>query len=424
MNEEFLQFVWKSKLYKSINLQTDQNEPVEVIHCGDHNKNAGPDFLNAKIKIGSTLWAGSVEVHFDSSFWKKHHHSDDFNYQNVILQVVYKYTEPLILNGIHIPTLVLDIDSQMILSYQDLMDSKHWLPCKGSIHKIDQIFLDFWLNSLLIERLERKTAEIEQSLENNLSNWEESFYWKIARGFGFGLNADAFENTVKTLALNILAKHKNNLFQIEALLFGQAGFCSEAPGDDYHQKLIEEYNFLKHKYNLSGIEKHQWKFLRLRPQNFPTVRLAQFAALIHHSSALFSKVIESKSVKELYNLLDCGPSLYWQEHYMFGKASKKNTKQLGKSSMDILIINTIVPFLFIYGASKDDESLKNKAISLLEQIEPEINTITKNWKEFGFEIPNAFYSQAFIQQRNEYCQKKRCLDCRIGNRLYTKFYHI
>ncbi len=419
MTEEFLQYIWKHNLFAQKPVRAFTGEKIEVLTTGEHNKDAGPDFFNAKIKIDDTTWVGNVEIHLKSSDWLKHKHDKDKAYDNVILHVVLvNDAEITRTNGEIITTVRLNFDKKLFAHYQKLLQSQLWIPCENDFHKVEKFIIAHWLNNLLVERLENKSDYILQNLSLNKNNWENTFYQQLARNFGFKLNADPFELLAKSLPVVYLAKHKNNLLQIEALLFGQSGLLNDNFSDDeYFQNLKKEYKFLRHKFNLKPVDKHLWKFLRLRPSNFPTLRISQFAALIYKSTALFSKIIEVNGIKELNKLFEISASEYWDTHYVFNKGAKKKKKILGKTAFNIIVINTIVPFLFVYGKSKDNEVYKNKAIKLLEELKSEKNSIINNWEKTGIKAANAFYSQALLQLKNEYCAKKRCLKCQIGNKI-------
>ena len=289
MTEDFIHFIWKYSYFDSNSLFTTKGDKIEIIKLGEHNTNAGPDFFNAKIKIGDTLWVGNVEIHINSSDWIKHKHSLDNAYNNVILHVVLKYDIDINRqNGEIIPALELKYDINFEDRYHQLMKNKQWIPCQSYLPAVNKFDIHFWLAKIAIERLHSKSSIIEEKLARNNNNWEESYYHKLARSFGMNVNSEPFELLAMSLPLLILAKHKNNLFQIESLLFGQAGFLNEImPNELYYVKLQKEYIFLKKKYQLKAIEKHQWKFLRLRPSNFPTIRISQFANLIYKSTSLF-----------------------------------------------------------------------------------------------------------------------------------------
>jgi len=421
MKEEFLHYIWKYNLYKKSDLKTVDGKNVEVIQHGTHNFDSGPDFFNAKIKIDDTVWAGNVEVHIKSSDWIAHNHHKNKAFDNVILQIVYHADKPVSrTNGQTIPTLELKFDQKLLDNYDQLLSNENWIPCEDEITQVDSFVIQNFLEKLTIERLEEKAGRINELLKQTRNSWEESFYIHLARNFGFKLNADPFERLAKSLPLKYLAKHKDNLFQIEALLFGQAGFLSEATGDDYFFKLKKEYDYLKQKFGLKPIEKHLWKFLRSRPGNFPIVRIAQFARLVNYSSALFSKILETGKIKDFYELFQIKPSEYWENHYRFNSKSVKKSKALGKSAIDIVLINTIIPFLFVYGKLKVLSYLQDRAIGLLEAIKPEKNSIITKWKDLGIETSSAFETQSLIQLKNQYCNHKKCLNCQIGNSLITK----
>ncbi len=416
ISEKFLHYIWKNKLFDTENKLDDEGNKIEILSTGIQNTDAGPDFFNAKIKIGNTLWAGNVEIHIKSSDWYKHNHHKNKAYNNVILHVVVENDKKTVAeNTKKIPTLVLKYNPELFDRYSELSENQSSISCENFISEIDTFILNSWLSNLLIERAEQKTSYAENLFNFKKSNREEIFYILTARAFGFKVNALPFEMLAKSLPSIILAKHKNNKFQIEALLFGQAGMLSdETIEDEYYLKLKKEYTFLKAKYNLQPIKAHLWKFLRIRPSNFPTVRISQFADLIYKSSHLFSKILEAKNVSELEKMFETKAGEYWNTHYKFGKPTGEKIKKLGKSAVHSIIINTVIPSLFLYGKQKDKNEIIEKAIYFLENIKAEKNTVTKKWKNAGIIIKNAYYSQSLIQLYNEYCTKNRCLDCRIG----------
>ncbi|MDA3779803.1 MAG: DUF2851 family protein, partial [Bacteroidales bacterium] len=348
MSEEFLHYIWQYRLFNNDVIKLSDGKIANIIDVGSHNTDAGPDFFNAKIKIGKTVWAGNVEVHIKASDWFKHNHQKNKAYDNVILHVV-KENDTIVKNtqDREIPTIEIDFDNNLFLIYSDLVRSKLWIPCQNDLRLLDNFTINHWLSNLTIERLEEKSNKIEEILAKNKNNWEETFYQSIAKSFGLKVNAEPFEMLARSIPLIYLAKHKNSLFQLEALLFGQAGFLyDEELGDEYYESLKKEYYFLKRKFKLKALEKHLWKFLRLRPGNFPTIRIAQFAGLIYQSSALFSKIIEIKDVKELRKILNSKHSEYWERHYVFNKLSVNRKKNLGDLFINSIMINTIIPFLF------------------------------------------------------------------------------
>ncbi len=412
--EAFYHFIWQHKLYRKNNLKTVDGLPIEVIHPGLLNHNAGPDFFNAKIKINNVLWAGNVEIHCDSADWNRHQHQHDKNYDNVILHVVGYYSVPVKnSHGNTIPTLVLDIPTTIFERYDSLLQEKQTIACHHILSEIDPLFLINFSDRLVSERLQRKSTLIEQILLQTNGDWETVFFQLLCRNFGFGTNADAFERLGKSLSYKIIAKHRDNILQIEALFFGQAGFLEEEIEDSYYQELQKEYHFLKTKYTLSPLEKHLWKFLRLRPVNFPTIRLAQLAYLLHKNEGLLHKILKlgANSVKELFNIKT---SQYWETHYHFGQLSELKKKRLGKTSANTILVNTVAPILFCYGKRKDDIILCEEATTILEMIPAERNHIINKWQEQGFLAENAYDTQAQIQLYNEYCLHKKCLHCDIG----------
>ena len=416
MAEEFLQFIWRFGLFHLEEMATTAGEKLEIVNRGTLNPDAGPDFFNAQIRIGETLWAGNVEVHLKASDWYRHLHNKDEAYQNVILHVVgVADVDVWNQSDNKIPCVVLDFSPRYQENYQLLLKSENWVPCAPSIGKVIPEKISISMNRLLIERLQDKTGEILERMEQNKWDWSETFYQFLARNFGFKVNALPFEMTARSLPLSILGKHRNNLFQLEALLFGQAGFLTdEFLGDDYFMKLREEYLFLAKKYNLHPIEKYMWKFLRLRPINFPPLRISQFARLIHKSRNLFSRIIDIENLNGLEPLFDIRSSEYWDNHYQFNRISSTHQKSLGKSTFHNIIINTIVPFLFVYGDYQNISTFSDRALAWLEELPAEHNSIITNWKELGIQINCAFDSQAMIQLKHSFCNSLRCLDCPMG----------
>lgn len=420
MTEEFLHHIWKFRLFDQLDLKTTNGDIVEIQKAGEHNFDAGPDFFNGKIKVGETLWAGNVEVHINSSDWKRHLHQNDKAYDNIILHVVNNADTVLYRkSGEEIPTLEIKnrINKKLYQNYLDFKSSSDWIPCEKQISSVPSLIINSALDKLLLERLERKSQSIINSLALNNNNWEETFYQQLSRNFGFKTNAEPFELLAKSLPSIALGKHKNSLLQIEAMLFGQAGMLFEHFEDKYPQQLQNEYAFLKSKFKLQPIEKHLWKYLRLRPINFPSVRIAQFANLIYNSSHLFSKILELENANELKKILNVSVSDYWEKHFIFDRSSTKKSKHLGDEAIQNIIINTIVPFLFVYGKQKDDERFVNRALLFLDQTSGESNSIIKKWGSLGVSVKTAHSTQALLQLKNEYCNYKKCLNCSIGNYL-------
>lgn len=422
LSEDFLQFVWEHKLYNNKNLKTIDGSILEIIHPGKRNIDAGPDFFNARIKTGNTIWAGNIEIHRKASYWIKHNHHNNKDYDNVILHIVEENDKDIKRsNGNSIPTLIIKYPEHIRDNYKDLQEATTWIACEKHFHRVNPIQLQLGFNRLLIERLENKTNEIISRLVQNNNDWNETFYQMMARMFGFKVNAVPFELLAKALPMGVLAKHKNSLFQLEALLYGCSGLLNEKLiGDEYFLKLRDEFSFLYKKYKLRPVEAHLWKFLRLRPNNFPTIRISQFAALIFHSNGLFSKIIEANNINTLTQLFKINASDYWNQHYNFNKPSKQTKpKELGSTAANLLIINLVIPFLFVYGEKQNNQNLKNRALDFLEQVPAEKNTIIHKWSELGVKARSAFDTQALLQLKNCYCEPKKCLNCHIGAKLVS-----
>ena len=418
MSENLLQFIWLHRFYNSQStLQTIEGEKIIVIHPGILNTNAGPDFLEAQLKIGETLWAGNIEIHIKSSDWNKHHHHIDMKYSKLILHVVYEYDAPIeTLNHTIFPTLELKnaINLDLLQRYEQLLSSKKFIACENVISQVKQLTVQQQLSRMLAERLEEKTYHIADMLHKFNNDWHHVFYIQLARGFGLHINQDAFEQLALQTPLNLLAKHKHNCLQIEALLFGQAGFLFDYFDEDYPILLQKEYAYLSKLYNLQAIDKYHWKFLRLRPANFPTLRIAQFASLVVDSNQLLSQIFEVNTLKEIHKKFNIRVSNYWLNHYNFQEKSIFRNKSLGASFVSTLIINVIIPTLFIYGKLQGRDEYCNKAIRFLEEINPESNSIIQAWSDLGIPIQSAADTQALLQLKNKYCDSKRCLECSIG----------
>lgn len=416
MTEDFLHYLWRFRKFQQLGLKSEGAEALSIIHTGNHNHNAGPDFNEAKVQIAKQLWVGNVEIHVSSSDWYKHGHQNDPAYSNVILHVVYEDDKPVMdKNGQPVPTLVLQglFDEHLYWRYEQLVQAQEIIPCASQFATVDEMVKETMLERVLVERLEMKATAIKELWEQNNRNWNETFYQWMARGFGLKVNAEPMLMLTRALPQGVLAKHKDNLFQLEALLFGVAGLLKDE-GEDYAKELDKEFQFLKSKYGLEEMEPSLWKFARLRPPSFPTVRIGQFAALIHRSENLFSKVLGLGSFKVLGQLLSDSPGIYWREHYKFGTSHPRSRGGMGKAFQEILIINVIVPFLFIYGKVKEESFYCQRAMDLLDQMGGEDNKITRIYKNLGLEMDTAFRSQAAIQLNQQYCSVKKCLNCSIG----------
>lgn len=418
MKEDFLHFLWRSRRFDYTDLKTTQGEPIHILQPGIHNTHSGPDFSDARIRIGETTWAGQVEMHLQASEWEAHNHQSDKAYENVILHVVMDEDRPVHRSdGSRIPCLEMKkrVPARLTGIYQKLVHNEHWIPCQHQFFSVRDMTKSMWLDRLLVSRLERKTEFIQSSLERNGNDWEETFYQMLARNFGLKINAEPFEMMACSLPQRILARHRHAPEQLEALLFGQAGMLEKEFQDDYPSRLKKEYDFLRKKYDLTPISETSWKFLRLHPANFPTIRLAQFSRLVERSAHLFSKILEVEKMDDIETLFKIQLDGYWMMHYVFDKISEPKKKSLGKQAIRLLTINTIVPFLFLYGKINGAESYKDKALELLEAIPPEKNSIIRGWSNLGTEADSAYRTQALLELKNEFCDKKKCLECAIGS---------
>lgn len=419
MTEEFLHYIWQYRLY-SPNLVLQTGEQVEVLHPGVHNTDSGPDFFNAKIRIGETIWAGNIEIHIQSSDWKRHNHQHDKNYDNVILHVVWRDDMPVFRNDhSQIPTLVLDglYNEKSWKNYLSFMASQKWIPCDTMIAQVDPFIRNAWFDRVLVERLERKALQVEHILLLTKNDWAHTFYRLLAHNMGFKLNNQAFEMLAQSLPYSFLAKHADDLFQVEAMVFGQAGLLGGSFTDEYPQKLKKEYEFLRSKFDLTPIDAHLWRFMRLHPGNFPTLRLAQFASIIHHSESIISELFNSNDVNTYRKLFGAEASEYWNTHYTFDKSSAPRKKTLGLSSIDLLLINLVAPILLAYGRRRSDSEITEKPIDMLMQLKGEDNSIIIKWAALGMDVSTAANTQALLELKTNYCDIKKCLDCRIGNEL-------
>ncbi len=417
MQEDFLHFVWRLGRFRMKDLITTTGETISIVDPGQHNQDAGPDFLNARMRIGSTLWAGNVEMHLRSSQWYAHGHEKDPNYDNVILHVVLDEDQVVYHpNGERIPCLNLRtyVSPGLARQYLRLLHSEYWISCQTQLHQVPEIKRQLWLDRLLVERLEQRTEQLTELLESNNGDWEETFHQGLAWGLGLKVNADAFLMLAQSIPLKTIQRHRNSLLQLEALLFGQAGLLESQFTDDYPKALQKEYDFLKLKFGLRPISANHWKFMRMRPANFPTVRIAQWATLLYRTGALFSKMLAAQKVKEIENAFVVELSNYWQTHFRFDKPAAKRTKTLGRARVHLLIINVIAPFLFLYGKKRDEQRFQDRALQLLEELPPEKNTVLERWKQFGMSADQAAQSQALLHLKKQYCDTKRCLDCAIG----------
>lgn len=417
MKEDFLQYLWQYQLFLPSKLVTTKGIDVSVIKAGEYNNNAGPDFFNAQIRIDGQLWAGNIEIHVKSSDWYVHGHENDKAYDTVILHVVWEHdVEVYRKDNSIIPTIELKdkIDKQLLNKYYSLFQQNgKWINCEQSISTIDGFVLNSWLEKLYIERLEQKTILIDELLHHTKNDWEAVLFILLAKNVGLNINGNAFLQFAKHIDFSIVRKTRHQLLSLEALFFGQAGFLTDAIEDGYYQQLQKEYTYLKTKFNLEEL-KLDFQFFRLRPPNFPTVRLAQQAALYHQKGSLFADAMEITEINKFYDLFRISISDYWKTHYSFTAASKKSPKNISKELIDLMIINTIIPLKFKYqqtlGVVETD-----KILELATQLKAEKNAIIEKFGELKIKSNNAFETQALLQLKKEYCAELRCLECKIGN---------
>lgn len=410
--EYFLQHIWRFQLFDKQHLKTSAGVAISILKTGQLNDNSGPDFLNGEILLEQLKWHGSIEVHIKASDWKRHHHDKDKNYRNVILHVVW-------IDDVHDPTLpTLELKGRIpdiyVQNYDSLVKSQDQIPCHHYFGKVNSIFKTEMLERAFFQRVTRKTGYIQALLDEYAGDWEQVAYHMILKNFGFKVNEDAMEAIARRLPFRILLKHRNSILQIEALLFGVAGLLEKEDGDAYYLSLRKEYSFLKAKYQLLGTDL-PLNFLRLRPANFPTIRLAQFAYLVMEQAHLFSLFNSTVSYQKLAHQLKCQQSVYWTKHYTFGKASEGKVAAMGKNSIELIMINTLVPLLIAYAKYQKDHTEKiDLALQILHQIKPESNHKTKTWEQLGFSAFNSYDSQALIEWLDAFCLHKKCLDCSVG----------
>ena len=413
--EQLLHYVWKHKIFPLKELKTTTGQQVEVIDTGLANTDAGPVFFNAKLKLDGVLWIGNIEIHERSSDWFKHGHHADAGYNSVILHIASEIdTEISRSNGERIPQIQLICPEAVRTNYKELLETASYPPCYRIIPSLPPFTAHSWMTALQMERFEQKATLLNERLKRCQGNWEDAFFITLARNFGFGLNGDAFETWAHRLPFRAVDKHRNDLFQIEAIFFGQAGILEDSDGDGYYLRLKKEYTYLQHKFGLIPMDASLWRFLRLRPANFPHIRIAQLACLYHRAYGLLSRIMETETLQGVRDILKGGTSEYWLTHYTFGGSSPSRPKTLSNTSLDLLIINTVVTFLYAYGLHKGNRVLCARAGSFLEELKAENNYITRMWEQCGMKASNAADSQALIQLKKEYCDKKKCLYCRIG----------
>ena len=415
INEDFLQYIWKHRLFR-LPLTGEEGEEIELLDPGIHNQDAGPDFFNAKIRIDRTVWVGNVEIHQRASDWNRHGHQNDPAYDNVILHVVTEadctvYTS----RQERVSAAILSFSDDLYYRYLQMVNNESWIRCRQDITGIDPALCNLWLGRLAVERLEQKAQVIRKMLIESKGDWAETTFRQLVRSFGCRINSLPFELLGESVSYKILRRHIKNIHQLEALFFGQAGFLTGRDEDPYRNHLYDEYNYLAGKYKLSAMNGSLWKFLRLRPANFPTIRLAQLSGLFFAHPGIINLLQEVRSLKDAESLLEASASPYWEKHYHFGKQSDRCDKSIGEDLRHTIIINAIVPLQFVHALRTGDNRCRNLSLGLLESLPAEKNSVISSWKSCGINASNALYSQALLHLKNNYCNFRRCLTCQIGS---------
>ncbi|AXG72849.1 DUF2851 family protein [Flavobacterium arcticum] len=422
MKEDFLHHIWQFKKFDIQNLTTVKGEPIEIINSGQYLQQSGPDFFNAQLRIGSQTWAGNVEIHIKSSDWYLHSHERDAAYDNVILHVVWEHdTEVIRQDTTEIPVLELKnyVEAQVLNNYNALSSAKTWIYCEKELETLNSFVLENWKERLFFERLERKALPIVQLAAATNGDWEAVLFCFLAKNFGLNINGDTFYAMAKSLPFSVVRKESFEVENLEALLMGSTGLLDDKCEDFYPKDLITRYNYIVTKHRLELVHINKPEFFRHRPDNFPTIRLSQLAQLYHVHQNLFSKIITLNTVEDIYKIFSITVSSYWQTHYTFDKESSKKRKALTKSFIDLLIINTVIPFRFAYAKSRGEET-SEELLQLLQQLPPEKNSIIEKFKHYKIPVTSAYDTQALLQLKNEYCNNKRCMQCSIGLELLKK----
>ena len=422
MKEDFLHHVWQFKKFDIANLKTTKGESIQILNSGQYLQLAGPDFFNAQLIIGNQKWAGNVEIHLKSSDWYVHNHEKDSNYDSVILHVVWEYDVPIFRkDNSEIPTV--ELKEYVALSdlhkYQSLVSQKSWIYCENELQNVDNFIYKNWQERLFFVRLERKSQLIFELVETSNQDWEAVLFYLLAKNFGLNTNGELFFKVAKSIPFHVIRKESFSLESLEALLLGQANLLSHDFQDSYAKELQKSYAYLVQKYQLQEKVIGSVEFFKHRPDNFPTIRLAQLANLYFHRKNLFSLVMNSTSISELYQIFNLGVSKYWETHYNFDKESSKKMKKLSKSFIDLLVINTIIPLRFAYARSQNKE-ITQELIDLATLIPAEQNVIIEKFKIFGLQVNNVYESQALLELKKNYCDHKKCLDCTIGHFILKK----
>jgi len=420
MYEDFIHHIWKYKKFNVLDLKTVNDEQITIVSVGQHNFNAGPDFFNSQLKIANQHWAGNIEMHVNASDWFIHGHEVDDAYNNVILHVVWEHdTDIFRKDNTVIPTLELKkfISKDVLKNYKNLFEKrKKWINCENDFAEVDGFVIANWLERMFFERLERKSKDINTLLKQSANNWEGVLFKLLTKNFGLKVNGESFASMANSFEFTVLRKNQSKLLSLEALFFGQFGLLNDDVQEIYNLELRSEYQFLRSKFSLSREGVMPLKFFRLRPPNFPTIRVSQLARLYYENHNLFSRIIKANTLEELYQLFKVATSTFWETHYTFSKSSKKRIKTTSREFIDLLIINTIIPLKFSYAKYLGNQ-INEDIILMMEQLSSEKNTIVNNFNKLKRVSGSALQSQALLQLKMEYCVKNKCLNCRIGHAL-------
>ncbi len=415
MNEQFLHHIWGLGLFNKIGLRTTENEEISIYSPGFYNYNSGADYSNARIKIGKTIWAGNVEIHLKSSDWFRHGHQLDPSHKNTILHVVFENDYEI--EGLPCLELKEKIEPHLLKNFETLHLQFHNLPCEHFLHHLDSLSTINWMERLAVQRLQRKTEQIEELLELTTNDWEQVLFILVSRYLGMKVNSDPMEILTRAVPRDFCERNRDNKLSLEAVHFGIAGFLGKPFKDEWHEQLYKEFIHQKKKWNFKEIDASMWKYGRLRPANFPSVRISQLAALSSRKGNLFDKILEIEDLKGIYRLFDLSANSYWREHSRFGvKADMGNRINTGHQTLDNLVINAIVPLLFAYSTLRSKPELKDRVLRWLEEMEAEDNKITRIWRGFRINPENSLHSQGLIELYTRFCVVKLCLNCNWGNK--------
>ena len=415
--EELFQHIWQFRLFSQSGLTTLEGEPLHIEHPGQHNRHAGPDFTGGRIRIGETLWVGNVELHLKTSDWFRHGHQYNLQYRNVILHVVFEHDMPgETTNGIPILELQPAVPKLLLQRYESLRQSAAFVPCAAQITDVPPLIWTCWKDRLLVERLDQKADLLKAWLLQTQYDWEEVCFRAMARAAGMPVNAEVFLQLAQSLPYKLLLRHQHDLFRLEALLFGQAGMLDDIATDLYMKALQREYTYLRHKYRLTPLAAQHWKWLRMRPASFPSMKIAFLAALLHKIQHLFSRMLDAPNAGVLEKMLEVRLPDYWLTHYRFGKPVVR-TQMPGTRAIHNILINTVLPLLYLYGREKGDSRYQEKAIAFMRQLPAEENHVMTGWNELNIKADSAGESQALLQLKQYYCDEKHCLKCAVGARL-------